>query len=86
MLEFLGKLFGSKSDRDIKLIQPIVEQIKTEYDKLGSLSHDELRSKTIAFKEHIRTTLAGIDQQITDLKAKGEDPELAMDAKTELYD
>jgi preprotein translocase subunit SecA len=86
MLEFLSKLFGSKSDRDIKLIQPLVEQIKTEYSKLATLTHDELRNKTISFKEKINSSLADIDRQIADLKLKGEDPELAMDEKTELYD
>ncbi|MDB5014645.1 MAG: Protein translocase subunit SecA, partial [Daejeonella sp.] len=42
MLGFLNKIFGSKSDRDIKLIQPLVDKIKEEYSKLSSLSNDEL--------------------------------------------
>lgn len=47
MLEFLAKVFGSKSQRDIKTIQPLVVKINEEYAKLSSISNDELRAKTI---------------------------------------
>jgi len=53
MLKFLSKVFGSKSERDIKRIQPVVEKIKAEYAKLQSLSNDELRAKTVNFKQRI---------------------------------
>jgi preprotein translocase subunit SecA len=35
MLDFISKLFGSKSERDVKSIHPIVEKIKAEFAKLG---------------------------------------------------
>ncbi|MGN6638595.1 MAG: hypothetical protein ACTHJ8_06760, partial [Mucilaginibacter sp.] len=54
MLEFISKLFGNKSERDVKSIQPIVENIKEEFSKLNGISNDELRAKTIAFKETIK--------------------------------
>ena len=86
MLGFLSKLFGSKSERDIKQILPIVEQIKAEYAKLPSISNDELRQKTIDFKARIQSFLSEIDKQIEDLKAQAEAPEVAMGEKTDLYD
>src|SRR5690606_6444890 len=86
MLGFLSKVFGSKSARDIKHIQPLVEKIKAEYSKLGSLSNDELRQKTISFKERITEYLKDTDQKITDLKNEAEKPEVEMSAKTSLYD
>ncbi len=86
MLGFLGKIFGSKSERDVKQLQPILEQIKAEYAKLGSLSHDELREKTNIFKSRIREALAGIDQQIAELKAQAESTDIAVQEKTSLYD
>ena len=50
MLDFIAKgltkVFGTKSDRDIKEVLPIVEQINKEFAKLKDLSHDELRAKT----------------------------------------
>src|SRR5690606_34123528 len=86
MLGFLSKVFGSKSARDIKHIQPLVEKIKTEYSKLSSLSNDELRQKTVSFKERIKEYLKDTDQKINDLKSEAEQPELEMSIKTSLYD
>ncbi|SOD17482.1 preprotein translocase subunit SecA [Pedobacter xixiisoli] len=86
MLGFLAKIFGSKSERDIKVLQPIVAQINEEYAKLSSLSNDEIRNKTIEFKETIASALATIDGRITDLKTQAESPELSLQEKTNLYD
>ncbi|WP_207426548.1 preprotein translocase subunit SecA [Pedobacter sp. SYSU D00535] len=86
MLGFLNKLFGSKSERDIKQIQPLVEQIKAEYSKLASISNDELRQKTFDFKARIAEALASIDKEVAELKAQGEDPAIAVEEKTAIYD
>lgn len=86
MLGFLTKIFGSKSERDIKAIMPVVQQINEEYAKLASLSNDELRYKTVQFKETIAAALAGIDEKIADLKQKAEDHTLSLAEKTALYD
>ncbi|HEX8608051.1 MAG TPA: preprotein translocase subunit SecA, partial [Pedobacter sp.] len=86
MLGFLTKIFGSKSERDIKVIQPIVAKINEEYAKLSSLSNDELRSKTAYFKEVIGKALAEIDGKISNLKAEGDNQELALSEKTAVYD
>ena len=86
MLGFLSKLFGSKSDRDIKGIQPLVEQIKAAYTHLNKLSNDELRQKTLDFKARIATYLTDIDNQIADIILKAEDPELSIHEKTNRYD
>ncbi|WP_299568663.1 preprotein translocase subunit SecA [uncultured Pedobacter sp.] len=86
MLGFLAKIFGSKSERDIKALQPIVAQINEEYAKLASLTNDELRNKTIEFKATIASALATIDGKINDLKTQAESPELSLAEKTNLYD
>ncbi|RXF67611.1 preprotein translocase subunit SecA [Arcticibacter tournemirensis] len=86
MLGFLSKLFGSKSERDIKLIQPLVEQIKAEYAKLAAISNDELRERTVTFKSKIKEALADIDAEVSTLKTKAEDPELSVQNKTDIYD
>jgi preprotein translocase subunit SecA len=86
MLDFISKLFGSKSERDVKSIQPIVEKIKAEFAKLGDISNDELRAKTITFKETISTGLAGIDTEIQAIKDRTEnEPNLDVNIKVELY-
>ncbi len=86
MLGLLSKLFGSKSNRDIKLIQPLVEKTKAEYAKLHSLSNDELRQKTIDFKARIQEFLQDIDKEIAVVKTKAESEDLPINEKTELYD
>jgi len=86
MLGFLTKVFGSKSERDIKAVQPLVIKINEEYAKLSSLSNDELRSKTVYFKDVISKALSDIDGKISDLKASAEGSELDLAGKTAIYD
>ena len=43
---FLKSLFGDKSVRDMKLIQPLVEKVKESYPEIQKLTNDELRAKT----------------------------------------
>ncbi len=85
MLNFISKLFGSKSDRDVKGIVPIVEKVKAEYSKLGGLTNDELRAKTTGFKETIAEGLADIDSQISEIKERAESDEIDVNEKVELY-
>ncbi|MFW0715666.1 preprotein translocase subunit SecA [Pedobacter sp. N23S346] len=86
MLGFLAKVFGSKSDRDIKAIQPLVVKINEEYAKLSSISNDELRAKTIEFKGRISAFLTEIDGKISALKADAESNDLDLHQKTAIYD
>jgi preprotein translocase subunit SecA len=85
MLKFLSKLFGSKSERDVKGVQPLVNKIKEEYEKLSSLTHDELRGKTTDFKQRISDYLQDIDNEINGLKTEAEATE-DMELKTSTYD
>jgi len=50
---FFTKIFGSKHERDIKKLQPLVEQINTFYEEYETLSEEQLRAKTDEFKERI---------------------------------
>ena len=82
----LKKIFGTKSDRDIKLIMPYVEKTNEEYAKLQEISDDELRAKTDSVKEHIDDHLKDIDKQIEDLHQKIDDnPELDINEKEEVF-
>ena len=44
--KFLKSLFGDKSTRDMKLIQPYVDKVKAVYPEIQALKIDELRAKT----------------------------------------
>ena len=66
------KIFGTKSDRDIKLILPLVDQIKSAFAQLASISDDALRAKSAEFKERIQLFLADIDSEIKTLHEQGQ--------------
>ncbi|HZX58636.1 MAG TPA: helicase-related protein, partial [Mucilaginibacter sp.] len=86
MLEFISKLFGNKSERDVKSIQPIVEKVKEAFSKLDGISHDELRAKTIGFKETIKQGLTEIDAELQEIKDRIEaNPDMEVSEKVELY-
>ena len=68
MLGFLSKIFGgSKSEKDVKQLLPIVQRTNQFYQEYQSLSNDELRAKTAEFKERIKTHLSDIDTEIEKL-------------------
>ena len=82
----LSKIFGSKSDRDIKILLPLVDQIKEEYAKLASISDDELRAKSEVLRQQINDGLADIDQQLTDLNKQIKDqPKMDMQDKEGIF-
>ncbi len=66
------KIFGTKSDRDIKAIMPLVDQIKAAYALLSSLTDDELRAKSSVFKTRIQEFLAPTDAEIASLHEKSQ--------------
>ena len=71
--KILQSLFGNKSTRDMKLIQPIVEKIKAEYPNIKALSNDELRAKTKEIQKYVQDYAKEEKAKIAELKAKIED-------------
>ncbi len=71
--KFLSKLFGNKSTRDMKEIQPLVEEVKKAYPAIQALSNDELRAKTQEVKKYVQSSADDIKEKITGLKAKVEE-------------
>ncbi len=67
-MKFLSALFGNKSQRDLKEINPFVEASLQIYPSIEKLSNDELRAKTIEFKETIQSRVASQENEIKDLK------------------
>ncbi|GAA5220046.1 preprotein translocase subunit SecA [Membranihabitans marinus] len=64
MLKFLKNIFGTKHDRDVKNYLPKVELINEHFEAYQSLTNDELRNKTLEFRERITTYLEDIDSEI----------------------
>lgn len=78
------KILGSKADRDLKEITPIVDSIKQIFPNLEGLSNDELRNKTVEFKAKINEKIASELEEIKTIKAQIEE-EKDIDAKDTLY-
>src|ERR1700722_12890933 len=74
MIGILAKIFGgNKSEKDIKSILPIVEEINKHFDSYKSLTNDELRAKTSVFKTRITDHLAEIDTKIAELNKSADE-------------
>ena len=87
ILQGVAKLFGTKSDRDIKEVTPYVKKINDVYDGLNRLSDDELRGKTEEIKGAIANDLKDIDDQLAALHKKIEDnPDLDIHQKESVFD
>lgn len=91
MLDFItkkiSKIFGTKSDRDLKEIQPILDNILEEFPKLANISNDELRAKTTEFKKRISDFSTKEKDQISDIRKKiDEDLTQGVEAKEALYE
>ena len=82
--KFFSKIVGNKSDRDIKAIMPIVENIKSEYAKLANISNDQLRAKTSEFKNKIKASYQEENDQIAKIKKEIDGIE-DVDKKEDLY-
>ena len=74
--EFLSSIFGNKSTRDMKEIQPWVEKVKAAYPEIDSLDNDALRAKTEELKAYIRNSAASQRAKVDELKATVETTEL----------
>ena len=74
--EILKKLFGNKSTRDMKEIQPWVQKIKDAYPAIQQLDNDALRAKTLELKEYIKNSASEERRQIDELKKQVEQTEI----------
>ncbi|MDY6248900.1 MAG: preprotein translocase subunit SecA [Prevotella sp.] len=74
--KFLKSLFGDKSARDMRLIQPLVEKVKEAYPAIEALSNDELRAKTKEIQQYVQQSAKAQKDQIEELKATIEDTPL----------
>jgi preprotein translocase subunit SecA len=80
----LKAFVGDKSQKDVKAMQPLIAKIKTYEEALSKLSHDELRAKTIYFKDRIREARAEKDAKIASYLLEVEKIE-DIDAREDIY-
>ncbi len=81
---FLSKLFGNKSQRDLKEIMPIVDKIKALGPQMESLSNDELRDAINQVRQSIAESTSKFEESNKELRAKVE--ELPFDERQPIWD
>lgn len=88
MANFIEKLltsfFGSQNTRVLKSLEARVADINAEYEKLKTLTNDELRAKTAEFRNRIKDYLSPIDEQLTALNTQAENED-DLQAKDAIY-
>ena len=80
---FLKSLFGDKSTRDMKQIQPIVEKVKAAYPEIKALTNDQLRARTKELQQQLQDAVKTEKEKISELKTKIEDTPI--DEREEIF-
>ncbi len=70
MLKYLEKIFGSKKEKDVELLAPLVDEINEIYETLASLSDDELRAKTAEFRARIHAETGALEDEEKELQER----------------
>ena len=81
--KFLRSLFGDKSSRDMKLIQPLVEKVKAVYPEIQKLNNDQLRQRTKDIQRQVQDSANKQKEEINKLKATIEDTPI--DERAEIF-
>ena len=81
--KFLRSLFGDKSSRDMKLIQPLVEKVKAAYPEIQKLDNDQLRQRTKEIQRQVQDSAQKQKEEIDKLKATIEDTPI--DERAEIF-
>ncbi len=86
MLGFLKKLLGTKSEKDVKELQPIVDKVAAIYPSLAALSNEQLRARVADMKQKIKDAYKAEDDKITAIKNRLEvEIDIDVDTKEGLY-
>ena len=86
MANILTKLFGNKSQRDLKEVKPYLDATLAVYPTIAALDNDQLRAKTIEFKAKIADAVATEETELAQLRQRIEDEyDMPVDEKERLY-
>lgn len=83
-LKVLGKIFGTKAEKDLKKIQPILDKVLAAYIEIDRLTNDELRAKSAELKEYVKEKIAALEQEKRGYRNQLEDMTLSPEKKEEL--
>ena len=83
LAEIFRKMFGSKADRDLKQLQPVLNKVLAAYENIDRLSDDELRAKSAELRQIIRDRIADDESRIAEIRAELE-KDIPLDEKESL--
>ncbi|GET22087.1 preprotein translocase subunit SecA [Prolixibacter denitrificans] len=84
--KFLTQVFGNKSERDIKGILPVLERVKSEFERVTGFTNDELRAETEKLKARIKEYIKAEEDEIASLKEQAESGSVPLEESEKLYD
>ena len=64
----IGKIFGSKSERDYKAVKPILDKILAVYPEIDTLSDDDIRARSAALRERLREVEKPFEDRIAEIR------------------
>lgn len=70
LADIIGKLFGTKSERDMKQVRPVLEKVLAAYKEIDLLSNDELRAHSARLRQRLTDVEAPFEQRIGEIKAE----------------
>ncbi len=85
MIKFLRKILGDKKAKDVKALQPIVEQTNQWFQKYSTLSDDDLRARTSDFKTRIKNHVSLLEKEIKELRDKAQASDTDLHEKEDLF-
>jgi preprotein translocase subunit SecA len=86
MFDILKKLFGTKSEKDVKGLQSRVDSINEIFKGLSGISDDQLRGKSQDLKKRLQAAVKTENDEILTIKAKiASDPDMDVNEKEDLY-
>jgi preprotein translocase subunit SecA len=82
----ISKIFGTKSEKDVKELQPYVAATNEEFAKLQTLNNDEFRAKTTELQEYIKNSLKSYTDEVEQLQARiANEPDLDMHEQEAIF-
>jgi len=86
MFDILKKLFGTKSEKDVRSLHAKVDEINEIFRSLAGISDDDLRSKSVLLKQRLKEAVKGENDEILTIRAKIDSiPEMDIIEKEDLY-
>ena len=86
MANFLSKIFGTKADRDLKEVQPYLDACLKVYPQIHELTNDQLRAKTLEFKERIRKEIESEETELSQLRERIDtEYDMPVEEKQDIY-